>query len=125
MARTPRPCRLGAWFGSWPRTARYPLSASASRPATCRRTASRNAFASAGCFTGGPLAGARRVTGAFRLAPLVRVDQVFFAGRALVVGGHDLRLQDFCKRDFGRVVAGERGLQFVGDTLAQPLGLGR
>src|ERR1044072_1365777 len=51
---------------------------------------------------------------------LVRIDQIFFSGRPLVVGGDVLQLQRLLQRHFLCVVARERGLEFVDHALAQP-----
>src|SRR4051812_31982427 len=57
-------------------------------------------------------------------AALVRIDQIFFAGRALAVRGDVGQLQRFLQRDLLCVVAGEGGLEFVHHALPQPGAVG-
>src|SRR3954471_335569 len=55
---------------------------------------------------------------------LVRVDQEFLAGGALVVDRDVGELQRLLQRHHLRVVAGKGGLEFGGDTLAQAADFG-
>src|SRR5438876_1063243 len=59
------------------------------------------------------------------LEPLVRVDQVLLARGLAVDGGERGGLQRLGEAELGGVVAGEGGLQLVGDALAQLGGLRR
>src|SRR5215470_14271976 len=56
---------------------------------------------------------------------LVRVDQKFLAGGALVVDGDVGGIERLRQRNHFRIVAGEGGLQFRGHALAQAADLGR
>src|SRR5262245_31289487 len=57
--------------------------------------------------------------------PLVRIDQEFLAGRALVVDGDVGGIERLRQRRHLGVMAGEGGLEFRGYALAQAADLGR
>src|SRR6478672_6306321 len=59
------------------------------------------------------------------LPALVRIDQIFFAGRALAVDGDVRELQRLLQRDYLRVMAGKGRLEFGHHPLAQFGALGR
>jgi hypothetical protein len=87
---------------SSPRPRWPPASSSSSRTATGRGTLRR-----------------------LQIGRLVRIDEVFFAGGALVVGGDGLELKRLVQRHHPCVSAGERHLQFGGDARTQLLRLDR
>src|SRR5215510_6669411 len=57
--------------------------------------------------------------------PLVRIDQEFLAGRALVVDGDVGGIERLRQRHHLGVMAGEGGLEFRGHALAQAADFGR